>query len=245
MDNINVQPPDSDVANANTVHATAPIQLDSQQKNKIAENYERAKRIRLSRIKDSPSDSSLPCDPRDHKTIAQQQGSEVRRGGFFSSSQSSPKKVEIRGTFKSRNDPLIVHPLEQNRRCSHCPSIELDPHLSESFGVLVCSSCREANPELYSLIVKTSAKQDFLLTDEELQDSAIFPSIRKPNPHKSTWTDMQLFLSMHVRQFAIEKWGSLAMLQEEINRRSHDKEMRKEKKYNQILSGTATSLLLY
>jgi DNA-repair protein complementing XP-A cells len=83
----------------------------------------------------------------------------------------------------------------------------------------------------YRLLTKTTVKEEYLLTDEELADASVLPFMTKPNPYKSTWSDMQLYLSMHVEIFSIAKWGSLEGLQQEISKRENTKEVRKEKKF--------------
>lgn len=237
-----------DVGDAkDNVDASTPLQIDPDQRKKIEENYQRAKRIRLAKLaathpRSEPQSSSGASTP---TSSPEPQISRQCPGGFFPASPMSSERLGTRSGHPhsplQREEPPILYPLERNDRCSHCSSIELDAYMKDSFGVFVCSSCREAFPELYSLIVKTTAMQEYLLTNEELQDSAIFPFVRKPNPHKSSWSEMQLFLLKHVRQFATEKWGSMELLQEELTRRSREKEARKERKYNRLLSGKPRS----
>lgn len=81
------------------------------------------------------------------------------------------------------------------------------------------------------MITKSTAKEMYLLTDEELRDAAVLPSITKPNPHKSSWSDMHLYLQCQVRQFAVTKWGSLAALGEEVASRDAAKQSKRDKKF--------------
>ncbi|KAG0785142.1 hypothetical protein G6F22_008062 [Rhizopus arrhizus] len=37
-------------------------------------------------------------------------------------------------------------------------------------------------------------RNDYLLTDPELKDTELLPHWSKPNPHKSTWNDMMLYV---------------------------------------------------
>lgn len=130
-----------------------------------------------------------------------------------------------------------MYPLEDNERCQYCRSIELDPELKTYFQLKVCEKCREVHKETYKLLTKTSAKNDYLLTEEELQDSNVLPSKRRPNPHKSTWSDMQLYTTFHVQNFAIEKWGSLENLNAEIEKRNKASEDRRQRRYREKLKG--------
>jgi DNA-repair protein complementing XP-A cells len=115
-------------------------------------------------------------------------------------------------------------PLEVNDRCSVCRSLELDDFILKNYKVRVCPNCREAHQDRFGLMTKTSAKDEFLLTDEELRDA-------KPNPHRPNWSNMQLFLKEQVRAFALDKWGSLEAIEEEAQKRADAHENLKEKKY--------------
>lgn len=81
------------------------------------------------------------------------------------------------------------------------------------------------------------AKQDYLLTDEELSDHTVLPCMTKPNPHKATWSEMQLYLSAQVEKFAIEKWGSLEAIQDEIEKRTELKHSKKVQRFNSKVKG--------
>lgn len=131
---------------------------------------------------------------------------------------------------------VLLFPLEENESCAHCTSIELDHTLKRHFKVNVCSSCRESLPNQYSLITKTTAKENYLLTEEELNDSSVLPYMTKPNPYKSTWSDMQLYLAEHVEKFAISKWRSLDGLDSELAKRVKAKESRKERQFQDKLN---------
>lgn len=81
--------------------------------------------------------------------------------------------------------------------------------------------------------MKTECKEDYLLTEPELQDLSLLPRIEKPNPHG--YSRMQLFLRFQVEEFAFKKWGSSEGLDLEWERREQNKLKRKEKKYQDAL----------
>lgn len=118
-----------------------------------------------------------------------------------------------------------------NDRCCVCGSFELDDFILKNYRVRVCPNCREAHQDRFGLMTKTSAKDEFLLTDEELRDTSRVPYVSKPNPHRPNWSDMQLFLKEQVRAFALDKWGSLEAIEEEAQKRADAHENLKEKKY--------------
>lgn len=70
----------------------------------------------------------------------------------------------------------------------------------------------------------------------ELKDAELLPHLSRPNPHKSHWHDMMLFLRYQVEAYAFEtKWGSAAALDAEFARREADKKRRKEAKFKEKL----------
>jgi DNA-repair protein complementing XP-A cells len=70
----------------------------------------------------------------------------------------------------------------------------------------------------------------------ELKDEELLPHLSKPNPHKSHWHDMMLFLRFQVEEYAFsKKWGSADALDAEFEKREADKRARKESKFKEKL----------
>jgi DNA-repair protein complementing XP-A cells len=122
-------------------------------------------------------------------------------------------------------------------KCRECGSLEIDWKWQDVFGIGVCKACIEKIPDKYSLLTKTEAREDYLLTDEELKDDRILPHLERPNPHKTNWNNMQLFMRLQVEHYALgpQRWGSAEALDEEYERRSKMAKQRKEKKFNKKL----------
>ncbi|KAI0393236.1 XPA protein C-terminus-domain-containing protein [Xylariaceae sp. FL0594] len=123
------------------------------------------------------------------------------------------------------------------KKCRECGSLEIDFVWDEVFGCAVCNPCKEKFPDKYSLLTKTECREDYLLTDPELRDEDLLPHLSRPNPHKSHWHDMMLFLRYQVEAYAFgeRKWGSAAALDAEFERREADKKRRKEAKFKEKL----------
>ena len=51
------------------------------------------------------------------------------------------------------------------KACYECGSLEIDWKWEDVFGCRVCNACKEKLPEKYSLLTKTEAREDYLLTD--------------------------------------------------------------------------------
>ncbi|EQK99172.1 DNA repair protein rad14 [Ophiocordyceps sinensis CO18] len=126
---------------------------------------------------------------------------------------------------------------EQRKRCRECRSLEIDFVWEEVFHICVCHRCKDSVPDKYSLLTKTECKEDYLLTDPELRDPELLPHLSKPNPHKSHWHDMMLFLRFQVEEYAIKtKWGSAEALDAEFERRETQKKARKDAKFKDKLT---------
>ncbi|KAI0537747.1 DNA repair protein [Xylaria digitata] len=123
------------------------------------------------------------------------------------------------------------------KKCRECGTLEIDFVWDEVFGCAVCNACKEAHPEKYSLLTKTECRDDYLLTDPELRDEELLPHLSRPNPHKSHWHDMMLFLRYQVEEyvFSAKKWGSASALDAEFERREAEKKKRKEAKFKEKL----------
>ncbi|QLL31050.1 hypothetical protein HG536_0A08670 [Torulaspora globosa] len=131
------------------------------------------------------------------------------------------------------NAPPPEH-ISQAPKCIECQvNIEMDPVMDDIFKLKVCKSCVKQHPEKYSLLTKTECKEDYFLTDPELNDPELFHKMEKPNPHSGTFARMQLFVRCEVERFAFKKWGSEEGLDKEWHRREEGKSQRREKKYQQ------------
>ncbi|KAI9763043.1 MAG: hypothetical protein M4579_000107 [Chaenotheca gracillima] len=132
---------------------------------------------------------------------------------------------------------LSVLKQEESKQCVECSSLEIDWKWDEIFGCRICNLCKERLPERYSLLTKTEAKEDYLLTDPELKDEELLPHLERPNPHKSTWNNMMLYLRYQVEEYAFsaKKWGSSEALDEEFTKREAEKKKRKEEKFRSKL----------
>ncbi|KAJ5981045.1 DNA repair protein rad14 [Penicillium waksmanii] len=127
----------------------------------------------------------------------------------------------------------VLDDKSQQKTCRECGSLEIDWKWEEMLHCCICHACKDKFPEKYSLLTKTEAKEDYLLTDPELRDEELLPRLEKPNPHKSTWNNMMLYLRYQVEEYAFssKKWGSTEALDAEFERREEDKKKRREAKF--------------
>ncbi|CAO1634556.1 unnamed protein product [Sympodiomycopsis kandeliae] len=118
--------------------------------------------------------------------------------------------------------------------CQDCGSKELNDQFRKIFGIKVCRVCERKYPDKYSLLTKTEVKEDYLLTDAELRDEELLPHLLKANPHKSTYSNMMLFVRSQVEKYAFSeaKWGSEEGLDAEFQRRQDEKSRKRGKKFH-------------
>ncbi|PWN47305.1 DNA repair protein [Violaceomyces palustris] len=159
-------------------------------------------------------------------------------GGAKSLLELKMEKERELQRLKSNFEPGISLDKSTRPECEKCSSPEIvhDPFL-RVFGRKVCKSCERSHPELYSLLTKTEVKEDYLLTDAELKDEEILPHLLKANPHKSTYSNMMLYLRCQVEEYAFSesKWGSEQGLDDEFERREEEKSRKRGKKFQKAL----------
>lgn len=149
----------------------------------------------------------------------------------------------------------VLDEKSEQKACRECGGLEIDWKWEEELECRVCHACKDKFPEKYSLLTKTEAKEDYLLTDREfffpfnwrmlwcrvltigsiaeLRDEELLPHLERPNPHKSTWNNMMLYLRYQVEEYAFspKKWGSPEALDAEFERRENEKKRRREAKF--------------
>ncbi|CAJ0919435.1 15562_t:CDS:2 [Entrophospora sp. SA101] len=155
------------------------------------------------------------------------------RGGFLAEEDddenNSKKKRKIKDP-EPELDPYSMYGPNPDEipHCKECSSIEVDLDFNKVFNVNVCKSCKDKFPEKYT----------------ELNDPDNFNYITKPNPHKSSWNNMMLFLREQVEEYAFKKWGGAEGLDKEFEKRQEEKKKKKDKKFKTKLAAKKLKLFL-
>ncbi|KAK7203435.1 XPA protein C-terminus-domain-containing protein [Myxozyma melibiosi] len=142
--------------------------------------------------------------------------------------------------WKEKNRKVVYDPPralnpDDNPKCFECGTFEIDFELFKVFKCRVCRACKNEKPEKYSLLTKTECREDYLLTDPELRSEEDLPHIERPNPHKTTYNNMMLYLRYQVEEFAYKKWGGEEGLDKEYERRVTLRKDKKDKKFAEKL----------
>ncbi|ODV89880.1 hypothetical protein CANCADRAFT_1613 [Tortispora caseinolytica NRRL Y-17796] len=154
------------------------------------------------------------------------------KGGFIDEPAPEPEgDQQVSSKYVTSTLPPLSIDNSNVPRCFECDSPEIDMVFYKEFKCRVCRACKKEKPEKYSLLTKTECHQDYLLTEPELRDTELFNHIIKPNPHKSTYSDMLLYLRYQVEEYAFKKWNGPEGLDAEYERREKLKKKRKEKKF--------------
>jgi DNA-repair protein complementing XP-A cells len=158
------------------------------------------------------------------------------KGGYLESDEASGESSthmtleEWKEKQKVYQAPTILSDADAPK-CFECGTPELNFKLYNIFKTRVCKSCERKFPDKYSLLTKTECREDYLLTDPELKDEELLPHMERPNPHKTTYTNMMLYMRYQVEEYAFKKWGTPEALDAEYERRIQQKKSRKEKKF--------------
>lgn len=120
--------------------------------------------------------------------------------------------------------------------CCNTEASSINEEFQSKFNIHICQNCIQSDKnDNFSMLTKTEAQQTYLLTDEELNQNSELPFIIKPNPKRSHWAKMHLYLRYQVEQFAIKKWGSLEEISQQHNVREEQQNQRKRKKFESEL----------
>lgn len=72
---------------------------------------------------------------------------------------------EKQGAFEPHISAL--EDTDEEKTCWECGSKEIDWKWKDVFKCRVCEKCKKEKPEKYSLLTKTEAREDYMLTDRE------------------------------------------------------------------------------
>ncbi|XP_063934050.1 DNA repair protein complementing XP-A cells homolog [Zophobas morio] len=136
---------------------------------------------------------------------------------------SKPKKVKS-------EEPLskVNYNITGGFICQNCQGSFGSSFLFNSFEVPVCNDCRKIDKEqenYYSFITKTQAKEEYLLTENDLQSLRF---IIKRNPQGAIFASMKLYLAFQVEEISFQRWNGESGLDEEIARRRDERIKRKK-----------------
>ena len=172
-----------------------------------------------------------PKDKLPNPGFADDQEAESEFGSKKQKTLQDWKREQLERKMLYENAPPPEH-ISKAPKCIECHiNIEMDPILHDVFKLQVCKQCAKEHPEKYALLTKTECREDYFLTDPELNDEDLFRRLEKPNPHSGTFARMQLFVRCEVEAFAFKKWGGEEGLDKEWQRREEGKAHRREKKY--------------
>ncbi|KAK9723145.1 XPA protein C-terminus [Popillia japonica] len=200
--------------------------LTEAQKDRIRKGKERALKIRQSRLTAHPYNSGdvVSIDKTTIKIGATKY--KDTGGGFLLEEESENKDEEV--PIVEDTPPII----ESDRpACESCNEAISKSWLFDTFDVKVCDNCKD--PETHKLITKTEAINEYLLKecDFDKRDPPL-KFISKKNPHNVRWGEMKLYLKLQVEKRALEVWGSMEKIEEELERREEMRILNKTKKYN-------------
>lgn len=82
------------------------------------------------------------------------------------------KKLRARKAGPFEPGISVLNVKDKGKTCKECGGLEIDWAWQEVFGCCVCNACKERLPDKYSLLTKTEAREDYLLTDRESMETS-------------------------------------------------------------------------
>ncbi|KAB8233358.1 XPA protein C-terminus-domain-containing protein [Aspergillus alliaceus] len=204
---------------------------------KPARNFSKYVEYDFSKMTDTKGGFLTEEDDPFNKALHVKEGKEEQKPANMTQKEWERKQL-LDSLRRNRTGPFepalsVLDDKSKQKKCRECGSLEIDWKWEQDLRCCVCHACKEKHPEKYSLLTKTEAKEDYLLTDPELKDEDLLPHLERPNPHKSTWNNMMLYLRYQVEEYAFsaKKWGSAEALDAEFERRENEKKRRREAKF--------------
>lgn len=124
-------------------------------------------------------------------------------------------------------------------KCEKCGTDEgIVQSYMDTFQIVVCNQCGRKD-EMYQLINKTTAKEEYLVTDDTLN---FLKYATKNNPMKAGWAPMKLYLTKLVHEASMKRWGDQDKLMDEKERRSLQKTLREKEKVKEVAQSISTDV---
>ena len=160
------------------------------------------------------------------------------KGGFIAENEEGQQQLDDNGSNfgnkqKKPKSTVIYEHLLGQQECCECSSPSVNTQYQTVYKCLVCNDCVQKMPDKYSLLTKTECRQDYLLTDEELESLTY---MERQNPHKASYSRMKLYMRFLVEEFALKKWKTWEALDEEFAQRSKRKQDLKDRKFKEKLT---------
>jgi DNA repair protein len=134
---------------------------------------------------------------------------------------------------------LLLKEKEAATKCEKCGSDKnIVQSYLETFQIPVCAQCGRKDDD-YALINKTTAKEEYLLTDDMLN---FMKYATKNNPMKTGWAPMKLYLTKLIREASMQRWGDEDSLKDEKERRALAKVLRDKEKMKDVAQNISSSV---
>eukprot|EP00055_Hartaetosiga_balthica_P017597 m.119428 g.119428 ORF g.119428 m.119428 type:complete len:287 (-) comp9357_c0_seq2:11-871(-) len=227
--------------------------MNAKTKVKVASNKEQAK---LRKHQLAEERKKAKASPHVDALIASEQNSSSssgkRRVGYFKDSyagffieeepsSTASQQNEDDTSTKDRNSivfepgpEVLIPSYPLLPKCKDCNKEFSTSFLRKHFGEIVCDRCKdEHNNGKYSLITKTTAKQDYLLRESELcpETEGGLRFMEKENPTGKSYNKMKLYLRYQVEEKCFTRFKNLQGLEEEHDRRDEDQKDKKLKRH--------------
>lgn len=167
-------------------------------------------------------------------------GREANQGSALSEQQKARIAANRKRALELREEAeRLKREREAGPKCEKCGSDEnIVQSYIDTFQVVVCVECGRKD-EMYALINKTTAKEEYLVTDDTLN---FLKHTTKNNPMKAGWAPMKLYLTKVVLEASMKRWGDKDALEDEKERRALQKTMREKEKVRDVAQSISSEV---
>jgi DNA repair protein len=118
-------------------------------------------------------------------------------------------------------------PDDKSEICVECGSNSISKKYQENFSVFVCQECIDSKAEVYGLVSKTTAIDEYCVGEADLEGLGC---IRRRNPRKDNWNEMKLLLRAQVIQRSLTRHGSPEGIEQARRKRADEAARRKRQR---------------
>jgi DNA-repair protein complementing XP-A cells len=178
-------PPPSTVRDARTTGPSSDRPLDEI---KPARNFTRYVEYDFSKMTDTKGGFLTQEDDPFNKALHVPDDKEAQKPANMTQREWERQQL-LQSLRRNREGPFepglsVLDDESKQKTCRECGSLEIDWKWEEQLRCQICHSCKDKFPDKYSLLTKTEAREDYLLTDRKLN---LYLSVSLSSPYTDSF----------------------------------------------------------
>ena len=136
-----------------------------------ARNFTKFVDYDFSKITDTKGGFLTEEDDRDNKALHVRDDKTEQKPPQMTQKEWERQQL-LKALHRDRTGPFepglsVLDDRTRQKKCRECGTLEIDWKWEESLRCCICHACKDKFPEKYSLLTKTEAREDYLLTNRE------------------------------------------------------------------------------